>query len=150
MAESTKELLRAFLVGRDVLCPACGYNLRDLLGERCPECGEEVVLQVGLVEPRHAAAIAGVIGLAAGAGMSGLLLVYLFVQAVLYGRNCGGVGWFFVINFLGFGIEGGAMAFWLRYWRGVRRLSTGARWKLVAGCWALTAAYFLVFTLRVR
>src|SRR5882724_749530 len=84
MAESTKELLRAFLVGRDVLCPACGYNLRDLLGERCPECGEEVVLQVGLVEPRHAAAIAGVIGLAAGAGMSGLLLVYLFVQAVLY------------------------------------------------------------------
>src|SRR5688572_24753805 len=32
-------LLRAFLAGRDVSCPNCEYNLRDLAGDRCPECG---------------------------------------------------------------------------------------------------------------
>jgi hypothetical protein len=27
------------LRGRDVACPACLYNLRDVVSERCPECG---------------------------------------------------------------------------------------------------------------
>jgi hypothetical protein len=31
--------LRAFLAGRDVECPQCGYNLRGLRGAACPECG---------------------------------------------------------------------------------------------------------------
>lgn len=148
--EPTKDLLRAFLVGRDASCPSCGYNLRDLPGARCPECGEMLVLQVGVAEPRQAAAITGVIGLAAGAGMSGLLLGYLLIQVALYGRYIGGMSRFFVINFFGLVVEGAALAYWLRYWRGIRRLGVNARWGLAAGCWALTLAYFLVFSLRVR
>ena len=66
--ETPAEGLRAFLAGRDVECPGCGYNLRDLGGSRCPECGDELVLRVGLAEPRQGALIAGLIGLAAGAG----------------------------------------------------------------------------------
>lgn len=34
-----EELIRAYLVGRDVACPECSYNLRDLREARCPECG---------------------------------------------------------------------------------------------------------------
>src|SRR5438132_695036 len=33
------ELLRAYLAERDVPCESCGYNLRNALGVRCPECG---------------------------------------------------------------------------------------------------------------
>ena len=150
VGDPAPELLQAFLSGRDALCPACGYNLRNLRGGRCPECGEALVLQVGVAEPRQAAAIAGAIALAAGAGMSGLLLGYLFVQIAIYGRQLGGVGRFFAINFFGLVIEGAALTFWLRYWRAIRRLNANARWGLVGACCALTLAYFLTFSLRVR
>ena len=33
------ELLRAYLAGRDIPCPGCGYNLRGLTIQTCPECG---------------------------------------------------------------------------------------------------------------
>jgi hypothetical protein len=39
-------LLASFLADRDVPCPGCGYNLRGLLGSRCPECGEAIELDV--------------------------------------------------------------------------------------------------------
>lgn len=37
----------AFLVGRSVPCPRCGYDLRDIETARCPECGEPLVLKIG-------------------------------------------------------------------------------------------------------
>jgi len=42
------EVLNKFLAGRDVSCPTCGYNLRDLRGDQCPECGHslEVTIRV--------------------------------------------------------------------------------------------------------
>jgi hypothetical protein len=150
MTEPTPHPLHAFLAGRDVSCPACGYNLRDLAGDRCPECGEALVLQVGVAEPRQAAAITGLIGLAAGAGMSALLLAYLLVQVAVYGRYFSSMDRFFAINFFGLVVEGTALALWLRYWRAVRRLSPNARWGLAAACWGLTAVYFVLFSMRVR
>lgn len=36
--------LEAFLAGRDVPCHACGYNLRDVQGVFCPECGVVIPL----------------------------------------------------------------------------------------------------------
>lgn len=33
---------RRHLAGRDVPCETCGYNLRDLEAERCPECGDRI------------------------------------------------------------------------------------------------------------
>lgn len=32
----------AFIKGRDVDCPHCAYNLRDLPEPRCPECGRHI------------------------------------------------------------------------------------------------------------
>lgn len=34
--------LRALLKNRDCACPRCGYNLRGMNGEACPECGVTV------------------------------------------------------------------------------------------------------------
>src|SRR5262245_32084681 len=72
----TGELLNRYLADRDVLCPGCGYNLRDLTRDHCPECDQGLALRVGLVESGLAGFIAGLIGLAAGAGFSGLLLLF--------------------------------------------------------------------------
>lgn len=40
------DMLLAFLRERDVPCPRCGYNLRDLTQPACPECREELTLIV--------------------------------------------------------------------------------------------------------
>ena len=81
--DAPAEFLTTFLAGRNAACPGCGYNLRDLQGTRRPECGDILVLRVGLVEPKQAAPIAGLIGLAAGAGLNGLLLLYIAIQAAI-------------------------------------------------------------------
>ena len=49
-ADESAELVR-FLADRDVPCPLCGYNLRGLTMPRCPECGRELRLSIGLTEP---------------------------------------------------------------------------------------------------
>lgn len=38
--------LECFLANRDAACPACGYNLRGLTAEACPECRHELELQI--------------------------------------------------------------------------------------------------------
>src|SRR5258708_6757298 len=86
LAPSPTELLQLFLTDRDTPCPQCGYNLRSLRDERCPECGETLVLRVNVAEPRQGALITGLIGLSAGAGLSGLLLIYIAIQVLRFGR----------------------------------------------------------------
>jgi hypothetical protein len=67
-----------FLADRDVACPLCQYNLRGLRSSRCPECGRELRLTVGLTEPPLKAwiVVAACTWLAAGVGV-------LFVVAIL-------------------------------------------------------------------
>jgi hypothetical protein len=42
----TDHILLAYLADRDVLCPVCRYNLRNLTSPICPECGETLALSV--------------------------------------------------------------------------------------------------------
>ncbi len=49
--EDDEQAVILFLRERDVPCPLCGYNLRGLMTPRCPECGREIRLSIGLVEP---------------------------------------------------------------------------------------------------
>ena len=39
------------LAGRDVPCPRCAYNLRDLTSNRCPECGLGITADTLLNRP---------------------------------------------------------------------------------------------------
>ncbi len=70
-------LLRDFLAARDSPCPSCGYNLRGLASDRCPECNEALALQVGMLEPRLGWYLAALSGFMTGAG--GALVVVCFV-----------------------------------------------------------------------
>jgi hypothetical protein len=147
--DESGEMLRRFLAGRDVVCPQCEYNLRDLMGERCPECGEGLVLRVNLAEVKQKLLIAGLVGLSAGAGLNGLLLIYAFIL-VLRRQDMGDVDHFLVVNAVGFLVESGAMGIWLWLWRRIRRAKVGVRFVLAVACWGLTVINIVVFSFVIR
>lgn len=150
MDSSEPDLLPAFLASQDVACPGCGYNLRGLREPRCPECGEAIALRVGLVDPRQGAGIAGLIALAAGAGMNALLLGYAVIRVVFFRDSLGGMDTFLLLNIGGLLVEGGALALWLRSWRRIRRATRPVKVRLVAGCWTLTLLNLLLFSAMVK
>lgn len=45
-------LLLQFVQERDVPCPLCGYNLRNLVKTVCPECSKHLALTVGVQRPQ--------------------------------------------------------------------------------------------------
>lgn len=47
------EGLCEFLADRDAPCPRCGYNLRGLTGEACPECGMVLSVERLMAEVEH-------------------------------------------------------------------------------------------------
>ncbi|MEM1210483.1 MAG: hypothetical protein AAF586_07960 [Planctomycetota bacterium] len=73
---SDRDWLVDYLADREVLCPNCHYNLRGLTGTTCPECGLGLALRVNLVEPRLAAWLVGLIGLATGLGWAGSVTLF--------------------------------------------------------------------------
>ena len=150
MPEDADPMLTAYLAGRDVPCPQCGYNLRDLVGNRCPECGDELALRLGLAEPKQKLLITGLVGLSAGAGMSGLLLIYLVIQ--MHRDNSDGFfeRRFALLNAGGLLVEGIAVAAWLSRWRLIRRAGLGMRAALALGCWGLTLANLVTFTFNLK
>jgi hypothetical protein len=74
-------MLLTFLRGRDVPCPVCGYNLRDLTTARCPECGDELQLQVGAVERAQGWYIVALLAACLGVGGSLLFSMLALVHA---------------------------------------------------------------------
>lgn len=42
---SATDPLITYLAAHNVPCPGCGYNLRGLVSQECPECARQLVLQ---------------------------------------------------------------------------------------------------------
>ncbi len=144
------DLLRRFLTDRDAPCPACGYNLRNLQGNRCPECGDELVLKVNVAEPRLAALIAGLVGLSAGAGLNGLLILYGLIRILIEQRYSSFMTEFFVTTGAGLAVLGLALRLWLKHWPKIRRARKSTQWRLVVGAWLLTLVDLVIFTFAIK
>lgn len=69
--------LTAYLADQNIPCPSCKYNLRGLKGNCCPECSQELVLSVQLLEPRMGPFLAVCLALGGGLGFN-LFLFSLF------------------------------------------------------------------------
>lgn len=52
-ADKVRQVVREYLADRDSPCPTCGYNLRGLDSDKCPECGEPAALVIVADERRQ-------------------------------------------------------------------------------------------------
>jgi predicted Zn-ribbon and HTH transcriptional regulator len=137
------ESLAIFLADRDEGCPKCGYTLRGLKLKRCPECSERLVLRVGLADLHDRSYIAGMVGLAAGAGYFAFsLLRDSSLEGMLSFREY--LQWLIPLSILG-----GALWIWLCSARRIRRFSDARVGFLVAGCW-LGSVLLVIGTVYVR
>lgn len=146
----TDPLLEQYLSQRDVACPGCSYNLRELKSDRCPECGDELELSLKLVEPRQAPLITGLVGLSSGAGLGGLLLIYAALVALSRPMGSRWLTEFAVVNGGGFVAHAAALWLWLRYWHAIRRMDPVRRRLLVCVCWAMPLTFIVIFTMVIR
>ena len=80
-------LLVDFLSQRDVPCPLCGYNLRGLNSMKCPECGRQLRLSVGLAEPFLRGWVMLATGVFASAGVGVFLLVLFSRRGWPHGQD---------------------------------------------------------------
>ena len=80
-----EDLLLVFLRDRDVPCPACAYNLRDLTTNHCPECGHGVSLRVELAERKLGAWVTLLVVSCLGAGMGVFLIAAIAAMSLRIG-----------------------------------------------------------------
>lgn len=141
--------LASFLAEHDAPCPVCGYNLRALLTDRCPECGRHLVLAVGTTEPKLGAFITGLIGLASGFGFCGLLLAYLVL--FILSRVGGGPPPPAMLSLLAGTVTCGVGIWvWLKLRPRLGRSSTASRWSWAVASCLVGLACPVWFILAVR
>lgn len=74
-------LLAHFLADRDIPCPSCGYNLRDLRSVACPECGSALEVHIGLADARMGRYLAAIVSLSVPCGGFAVFLVVMALVA---------------------------------------------------------------------
>jgi hypothetical protein len=141
-SDDAAELVR-FLAARDVACPLCGYNLRGLTTPRCPECGRELRLSVGLTEPYLRAWVV-LAAAVCGSGGTGLFFVMMIARAG-WPRAFGSAAQQFVMNlsllYFIFAIPVGVVVLVAR--RRLLRLPAGRQWLLA---WLAVAGFAAAMT----
>ena len=75
-------MLLKYLETHDAACPLCKYNLRNLTVPRCPECGKEIKLMVGLVEQNIAPFVCFTMALVLPAGLGFIGWVAVFREGL--------------------------------------------------------------------
>jgi hypothetical protein len=145
------DLLRVFLATRDEKCPRCGYNLRMLLAPICPECGDALVLRVGLENPRPAPLIVGLIGHSLGTGLNSLMIVFATVQ-LLRGRA---PSWPEIYLFFGYNagalvVQCAGLCIWIACWHRIYRMNVDRRWLAATTGWLLSLLNILIFAVLIR
>lgn len=143
-------LLRTYLHEREAPCPRCGYNLRDLQADGCPECGEQLVLQLGAARQPIRLLITGLIGLMVGGGFSLMCLGFIAWQVWVVNARNYALEPFFIISTAGFLIHAAAVGLWLWRWRWLQRCSTGFRITMAGLGWVLSLINLVVFCTHVR
>lgn len=142
--------LAGFLADRDEGCPSCGYNLRGLGTDRCPECNSELVLRVAMAEPRLALFLSTVVAWALGAGFSVLLILYVLTRFAFTPSSLPPMREFLPVPVAGALIQGTAVVLLIVHQKRVRRRGRGARIGLLVAGVVCTLVNVGVFAWRVN
>ena len=137
---SDEAALLDYLRERDVACPLCAYNLRGLTTCRCPECGRELQLSVGLVEPRMGAWITCLVAVTAAGGLGFMAILSIVNQGwdVVFTTE-GPVQLLAIIYFL---LSVPLVPVLIVFRRRYRRLSQAIQWTLAGVAIASTTLAF--------
>src|ERR1051325_11085739 len=79
--------LSAYLADTDAPCPACGYNLRGLSSDTCPECNQKLAISIGLAEPHIGMLSAAAAGLITGAGGAATVFFLMMLSVLSEGGH---------------------------------------------------------------
>jgi len=85
-------LLTEFLEANDAACPVCGYGLRGLRTDLCPECGVPIRLGVHTPDTRLASWITAVVTLSMTTGFFTVMLLLVLIGS-LFNTWGGGPPW---------------------------------------------------------
>ncbi|MEE9128994.1 MAG: hypothetical protein V3T84_03180 [Phycisphaerales bacterium] len=80
-AQRESELLKQLLASREFSCPVCGYNLRGIESDTCPECGAQLDLRLVSADLKLGPWIAAILGVALPLGF-GLIMTLLLSYIV--------------------------------------------------------------------
>lgn len=139
-------MVETFVRDRDVACPTCKYNLRDLTSGVCPECGETPVLRLQAEKPQVGLLVFGLLPMAMGLGFFGIAGVIFILLSLYFGDWAPGFYWIaplIIASVCGLGTR-----LWVARWTRVRRWGTGKRVALLVPLWlglfAMVAAYLYI------
>ena len=139
-------MVEAYVCNRDVACPTCKYNLRDLTSGVCPECGETPVLRLQAEHPQVGILVLGLLPLTMGLGFFGIAGVTFVVLSMYFGDWAPGFYW--VAPLIIAGVCGLATRLWIARWTRVRRWRLGRRIALLLPLWlglfVLVTAYLYI------
>ena len=95
-------MLLDFVRGRDIECPLCGYNLRDLTKTTCPECKHSLEMCVGVQRPPLVPFVLAIAPGIFGGLCAAVLAVIILVNFLVNGGQFVGVPLqIFVLDLLG-------------------------------------------------
>ncbi len=80
-AQRESKLLKQLLALREFPCPVCGYNLRGIESDKCPECGAKLDFRVVSADLKLGPWIAAILGVALPLGF-GVIMTLLFSYIV--------------------------------------------------------------------
>lgn len=138
---ANNDMLQVFLAEQDIPCPNCSYNLRGLKDSVCPECRQQLTLNVVLQQPVLKEWLATIIPLWIIGGGAALAMAIIFIIAkdelyrefsrVLKGFEF--ETWFFmgILYPLFFAVILTPAAIWLTKAKGRKWFTTRANRKLV-------------------
>jgi hypothetical protein len=130
-----------YLRDRAVECPLCGYGLRDLQSDVCPECGHELVLRIGEAHPRLMALLLVIFpGAAALVGA-----VMMTVLSLLEGFPSQGDFWMYFIFMWCSGLISLLLMVKNKWFR---KRTPWAQRGMIAGVWGPSIFFFVAFTFR--
>jgi hypothetical protein len=135
---ANEPLLRAYLAGRDVPCPSCGYDLRDLVASTCPECGAPLALTVVTRPKRLDAYTIGLVGLTLA-----VLLAAVFAAVTILDRPLAGLLGGFAVYWLG-----RETLRWRRNRLPLAALPRHAKQERVVLCWLAALVLFVLVISR--
>jgi hypothetical protein len=140
-------VLAPYLSDQDHPCPTCGYNLRGLTRDTCPECSQVLRLSIHVERPRLPVIALAVLALGVGAGFGALVLLGLIAKSVDSGAPLAPLwaraGWFAAAAI---GWHASLILVLSLARRRLARLSPAGRALVVAAAWSSAALWIFAFT----